>query len=812
LDILFYITVPVFYIVGLITFAKWLSRGGGTADQHTRKTIAAELRARAAAETGAAQAALNEAAEVVVAGAPVKHPPVATSTLISPAAPTAPGAPDASAVPRPAQTVQVAGRSHPAPSAPNWTSLDIAAALHSLDNINLLLFLGAFLVVVSAGIFVGYNFSTLSGGFKTGFLALFATTFYVSGIVLYLRAPKLRPAGTTFTGIGLVLVPLVGLAAYNFTSAHDNGPAVWFVTSLATLVLYAFTLAATRQTYITYFMAFTTLSLFESSVSLFNLPVYWFGWGMGATAIVLATLARWRGWWTEAKDSLLLSANLFVPLSLLLTLFQSADNWPTPLGITFALAGMFYVFMSERFYNHRYGQYYWLAAVVSLPAALGLGLWNALGGPAIAVVLSGVAAAYLALDWLAAKQFDRHHRELLGVVGALLPVVSALLSTDSPGRLTLYLLIATAVSAVFSVRLREPALAFIAIMASLFVPYVALHQLLQPPLGYGAIAAAYLLLALALFGWRRFIGSWDHNSHTIGITGYLMALLVALVFAVADSSLALLLVGALVSAALYWASGYEHQPAFMYPASFVKYLAATQLVRLWDLPNGIYAVVIIVVGSISYGVGYYLSDQARGQALRYSAIMATLLGAAFGLSGDPLSPIASLALGGGLLIAEARRQGKPEIMEVGGGIIIVAFNWFMAHESVTNLQVHAWPWTLYFVYLAYRRRLRGHQVYDGYVSLALGIITLTIAGQALAPDGQLYGLELICIAVVLVFIGSALHYRLVKWWGAGTLILEVLYQIRDFLFALPKYLISAALGVALLAVAIVLLQRRREPK
>jgi hypothetical protein len=90
------------------------------------------------------------------------------------------------------------------------------------------------------------------------------------------------------------------------------------------------------------------------------------------------------------------------------------------------------------------------------------------------------------------------------------------------------------------------------------------------------------------------------------------------------------------------------------------------------------------------------------------------------------------------------------------------------------------------------------------------VLSFPIAGQALQDDGQLYGLELIFIALGLVLAGSVMRYRLVQWWGAGTLVIEVLYQIRDFLFALPKYLISAALGLALLGTAIVLLQRRRQ--
>jgi len=93
--------------------------------------------------------------------------------------------------------------------------------------------------------------------------------------------------------------------------------------------------------------------------------------------------------------------------------------------------------------------------------------------------------------------------------------------------------------------------------------------------------------------------------------------------------------------------------------------------------------------------------------------------------------------------------------------------------------------------------------------VALGILTIPLAGQALGENGQGYGLLLILEGLALVFLGMAASYRLITLWGTTTLVLEVLYQLRDFFYALPKYVISAGLGLALLVVAIVMLQRRK---
>lgn len=113
--------------------------------------------------------------------------------------------------------------------------INLEAAFNSLKNINIFLYLGAFFIVVAAGILVSYNYEQLSGISKTILLGFFALAFYLAGILLYVKTKKIRPAGLTFTGIGLVLIPLVGLGAYNFIFMGQHGNYVWFATSLVTL-------------------------------------------------------------------------------------------------------------------------------------------------------------------------------------------------------------------------------------------------------------------------------------------------------------------------------------------------------------------------------------------------------------------------------------------------------------------------------------------------------------------------------------------------------------------------------------------------
>ena len=378
LGILLAVSSPVFYIIGLIVFIRWVARGGrssGSVGNHPlySSSAAAKLRELASTQSPDVAGSLNKLAAEIDETPPVHG-------IVAPA-----NHGGASATRH--------GSTAPAP-APSWTSMNVSDLTKSLDNINIILYLGAFLIVVSAGIFVGYNFSTLSGVFKTVFLGLFAALFYGIGLVLFLRSKKLRPAGVTFTGIGLVLLPLVGLAAYNFTALHDSGPLTWFATSVVTVIIYLITLSFTRQTYVAYLMAFTTLSTFESSVSLFNLPIYWFGWAMATISILLLTLTRTQVYWEEARSALSLSANIFVPISLLLSFFAVSPNGMSQLGVTVGLAGVFYAAMASFNVATKAGEAYWVAALASLPLALGLGLWDSASRTQVAIVMLVVAALY----------------------------------------------------------------------------------------------------------------------------------------------------------------------------------------------------------------------------------------------------------------------------------------------------------------------------------------------------------------------------------------------------------------------------------
>ena len=793
MDILFgiivFISGPIFYITGLIVFVRWVARRGVSANASAAQLI----RQTAATQPhDVAQILLKLADQIADSRNTVTPLPVLPT-------PTASLSPSGHSTLSQIKASPVSG-----------LHSDVSSVMRSLDNINMLLYLGAFLIVVSAGIFVGYNFTTLTGTFKTVFLAIFAAVFYVAGLGLFLRTKKLRPAGITFTGIGLVMLPLVGLAAYNFTGLHSHGPATWLVTSLVTLVAYIATLIVTRQTYIAYLMAFTTLSMFESCVSVFNLPVYWFGWAMATVSIVLLTLSRTRLFWEDTAAALLLSANIFLPVAIMLSLFN-AELGLTQLGVTLALAGAFYAAMANRFAQRSVSELYWSLSLLSLPAALGVGLWDTLSRSQIALLLLGICIAYVALEQLYAQKLPARWHELLGLITGMLPLAGITVVYDRPTYVLAILLAAVIINVRLALRMSQSALALIAILSLLAVPYIYARVYMDPALPWSMVATLLLVIAPVLYWWSMQVRQWPQNGREIGVFGYVSALGLALIAGAISSPTALMVTAYIVTLAAYGLSALERRPRYLYAAAASFYLALTQPAAIGNFSTNITALLLLASGAAIYALGLAAPSLKRSQVLRYAGIVGPFLGASTSsfYESSQLQPVAALAVGGGLLFVEARRQGNQLLVEVAGGIFIVSLNWYCSVLQITQTQIYTLPWAAYVAYLAYRRRGRGHQAYDGFTAAALGILTLPLATQALAEGGQLYGLVLVAEAILLIFAGMVLSYRLVTIWGAVTLVAEVLYQMREFFYALPKYLISAGLGVALLAVAIVMLLRRK---
>lgn len=178
------------------------------------------------------------------------------------------------------------------------------------------------------------------------FLLIFTLVFYGVGLYLYLKTEKLKPAGATFTVIGVILFPLNGLAFYKFIFEGHSGNIVWFVTSVLTLLFYSLALKYTKKIYLNYLSAFVCLSIFESFISLFEFPIYYLFWGMAIYGLIVALFAKFSKKKFIIQKPLILTADIFLPLSILGALTMTTEFGMFSVGVNIFLAAMYYLLLS----------------------------------------------------------------------------------------------------------------------------------------------------------------------------------------------------------------------------------------------------------------------------------------------------------------------------------------------------------------------------------------------------------------------------------------------------------------------------------
>jgi len=460
----------------------------------------------------------------------------------------------------------------------------------------------------------------------------------------------------------------------------------------------------------------------------------------------------------------------------------------TLVSIAIGLVGVFCASKARRFPDRHEAAYYWCLAVVCLPAALAVGLRQSLEPAAVASLMVLVAAFYWAHSYYGHSRLAASWRLPLAVVAGLLPLLGAYLAKDAPVPFVLCLLAAALINAELSLRFIQAWFALIALFAVLLVPAFVGQGITTPALSAAGQAWAYVVLAGFLVLWRVRLGGQGESFEAVGITGYLLATLTSLGYALVSGPSTTFAVGLTLAAGVYRVSRPEPLPeAFTYVSVAIAACAFIQLSDIYSWPIAMNALILATYGSLLYLAGRHSESPRRAGPLRYSGLILAFLGVYPGLLTQipPLEPVIALATGGALLWFEARWQRSVIAYELSGAVMILAFDWLLRHELVTQLQWYTLPAAAYFTLLAFRRRDLPREAYDVFAIAALMFLTVPLALQAFVLQSQYYGLTLIGEALGLVIVGPALGYRLVTTWGMVTYSAAVLYYV--------PYLINAVL-------------------
>ncbi len=362
---------------------------------------------------------------------PAVEPVLARPAAAIPAAPARPAAVfEARVEPRPAEPVQP--RQAP-PAHPPSDIINPVKEWAVRRQADLLLYLGAFMLSISALIFVDHQGSVISGLTKSAILGGYTVAFLAFGSLLR-RWERVQEAGPVFVGLGALLTPLNFLNLYASVLRDDGVPQewVWLIGSGSTAALYA--LLALKDFGRLYFVPATAAAgvAWASLGATFGLEPEWFGpWFMIVAGSLL--LVGWRQYpekfaWFEWSAGV-----VAVPALIWTHAFTAIDseNTAARVALPVAWAIVLGVLAATGFALRRQH----LLAIVPIAAAMTVGsaLWAAdiLAWEWVGFLVAVCGVSYLAIGHIepSMRTFSRS----AALVGALAGLAAAHASTPYEG-------------------------------------------------------------------------------------------------------------------------------------------------------------------------------------------------------------------------------------------------------------------------------------------------------------------------------------------------------------------------------------------
>lgn len=374
------------------------------------------------------------------------------------------------------------------------------------SNLNAMLYVGSFLIVAAAALFVNL---TMPASIKLMSIVFVMTAFYVAGLVLYAKSVRLRSAAIAFVGTGLAILPFVGFALRSLGGLSNE--AAWFVTSAAGLVAYAVAAIYLRSQLVSYITMAFVVSLSLSAVSVLSLGIVWYFIVLIGVSIVINTIHYLRpnllpsvfavplDQTSKVTTPIALGASLLVWQSMELFMYE----------VLFAIATLHYavVWLESRLVSYELitrSLAHITALLFALDAALKIGGKDGVILFGVAWVL--VAAAQILYSILRANPLQqrgiRREGSVIGIMFSLmllaLPVwfTAAHPAYWAAGHLVLVGLLSVAVSA----RFRHVGWLYIGLAVSVALPVIVMRGVIDPALPAWAIA-----LVFAAFGFASLV-------------------------------------------------------------------------------------------------------------------------------------------------------------------------------------------------------------------------------------------------------------------------------------------------------------------
>lgn len=807
---LFLLSVPIFYIWGFISFISLFRKKSPSPDQPVIPHNPDRM--------GYLKAAINELKNF--------HPQRTVSDLLTDYQAELSGIPaekikgkeDAKEIASvglsynlPNNPVTQASGNHDTASFQNW---------YKDNSINLLLYIGAFLIIVSATIFAGLE--GIQGVMKAGMLTGLSALFLGAGLV-FSTLPRVKNAGVVFAGIGALLIPIAGIGWYKFVFEPIGGGigGVWLMTSCVGLLVYLFLARYFKSVFYAYVTSLSSLSFSFALVNISGLENdYYLLASMMSSILLFGVSNYFRAHKSEGTELFTmpfnLTANVVMPVALfygVMTRLQSGDPFTFATTASIFLGSLFYVL------SYISTKIPWHIVIALMLSSLGLVYFGNLQEfDSFTILLLVSASVYLDLFLVYFFQERKKAPEsdaiaLFGIIKMGLIIFFAIVLGLQTLSVICFCGLGIAVGIIWALLKQNVYYSAFSSIVTIILLYFGIHNYLGYELSI--LGLSYLVSGVL---WYVVTVYWKTKKDYVDVFGFSAILNFFVSSITIGDTFGYQIVNTLVIAGVCFSAGRIFaKKELIYLANVFIAFATISYLKLHKVDTEYYPLVFTALAYVYYIVGKLPGIRYKKEFV-HSGLVGIFITPLF------LGFFSLLSFGGGsydnnleknalissyaaviLYSLEAVLRNSSAFGYTASAIGIFTYMWQIHYLGATNIIWYTLVLGLYFCVLAYlRRKAVDQSLRQLFDVLGIGFLIVPTWFKSFGGDGITYAFLLGVIGIMLLAIGITVTRKAYRYSGILAIVLAVMSQSR--------WAIIGVAGLAFLGLALYLLLFRKEDK
>ncbi|HSW88300.1 MAG TPA: DUF2157 domain-containing protein [Candidatus Saccharimonadales bacterium] len=698
------------------------------------------------------------------------------------------------------------------------------------NSINLLLYLGAFLIVAAASIFVGFQWQTFSGYTKAGMLSGLTALFFILGLWFY-QKPKIKNAGATFLGIGSLLLPICGAGWYTFVLKDLGMPlgTVWLITSFIALITYISLAIFLHNEFYSYIASLSALSFSFSFVNAYQLTNdFYILAAMLSSIVLLATSLTYKRISDKNQKlftrPLSLTAHVTLPASLLygFVIALNSNSLATlESTVSIFLASGFYV-MSYIYFKKI--PFLVVGQILLSVAILILGNWLHFENYTLVYILMLFALYEVFLGYI----FETRS----------LPKESETITLMAIAKLTLFFLfgiflevtsfhlfvfsLTCILGGIFAFVVRKNTAyigySFVAAAVAAYILYVNVFHFDDQLHGLGIIYALFGTVSYALLLYFKKRREYFTIFNLATIFFYILAVIFTITSAGYCLLVSVIIYGLLLSG---WYSFSEKK--LLYISNVMLSFSLWNLLQALSISYDYYPLAYSALYTTYYLVSVNLPDTYQ-QIYRLSSmiglIATPILFGSYSYEYGLFTTVNRILEKNALITAYVAtaiyaldyvKYKTKNMAYVASAMGMITFLWQINILNISETQAYTLPLSFYFFGLAYLQKKTTKSQKRDILNFTGIFFLLTPSflqsfGEKAMQYSVLFGFE----GIVLLMAGITMKRRSFIYSGSFALIFAVISQTYQYVFTIPRWVLVGSIGLLFLTLAIFLLNKRKE--